>query len=164
MPLNDNSDNSEKKPVQARKGDVLKFARLLARGWPASKAKVACGFSKNYDTSKLLNTQLAQQAIAQTMATVGEAREKLTQILGFTFLDSCEVDKEIRDDKETPPSTRLKANENIDRKLGYYAPTQVQGEFRSLLLGFTDLGSEDMQALLNHYGQKEESVPQDVVD
>lgn len=163
MPVNSSTINQENRPVQERKGDVLKFARLLARGHKPAKAKVMCGYSKNYDTSALLGTQLAQQAIAQVNTSVSEAREKLSTILGYTFFDSCEVDKEIRDDKEVAASTRLKANENIDKKLGYLAPTQIHTESRALIMGFNNLDGDDMQALLSHYGQKEESIPQDVV-
>jgi len=155
MPLNSTTIKEVNRPVQARKGDVLQFARLLARGHPASKAKVQAGYSKSYDTSKLLSTQLAQQAIAQVNTSISEAREQLSQVLGYTFTDSCEVDKEIRDDTEVPPGVRLKANENIDKKLGYLAPTQIQTESRALLMGFNNLDGEDLEKLLNYYSGNE---------
>lgn len=153
-----NSNNCKNRPVQACIKDRDYFVRLVMRGKNPTEAKLRAGYAPNYSTTRLLNGKKTQSLI-----TIGEERERLSHIPGFTFLDSCEVDKEIRDDPETPANTRLKANERIDKKLAYEAPTQAQGGFCALLLGFNDLGGDELQALLNHYRENREELPQDVV-
>ncbi len=131
-------------PVPEHKPNPVRYAQLVAKGWPKRQAATAAGYSKNSNTAaidKLISVRRA-------LGTIEKQRQDLAVTMGVTHTDCVMTAAAIMGDEEAQDRDRLEAVKVVSGLQGYNAPTKIQSESRSLIMEFSNLTSSDLQVLL----------------